>query len=101
MINLETKKSDIAGDGVFTKEDIASGENIGLGFEKICDTGNPDTDYIRTKLGEKINHSQNPNLRLSENGDKFYFISSREIKSGEELVLDYKSIPWEGKRDFA
>lgn len=101
MIDLEIKKSDIAGDGVFTKDDIISGENIGLGYERIGTTGKPDVDFMRTSLGEKINHSQDPNVGLLQNGDKFYFISLRDIPSGEELLLNYERIPWEGKRDFS
>lgn len=101
MVNLEIKKSHIAGDGVFTKDDVISGENIGLGYERISTIGNPDVDFMRTSLGEKINHSQDPNVELLQDGDKFYFISLRDIPSGEELFLNYESIPWEGKRDFS
>jgi len=100
MVSFEIKASKIAGDGVFAKEDITNGENIGLGFKRIGTTGNPDKDYMRTSLGEKINHSQNSNIILSQDADKFYFTSSKDIRSGDELLINYESIPWDGKRDF-
>lgn len=100
MISLEIKKSSVDGDGVFAKENITNGENMGLGFEKVENTGNPDTDYMRTNLGEKINHSKDSNVRLFQDNNKFYFFSSRDIQQGEELLLDYESIPWDGKRGF-
>ena len=67
MVNLEIKGSNIAGHGVFTRDNIVCGENIGLGFKRISTTGNPDVDYARTSLGEKINHSQDPNIGLLQN----------------------------------
>jgi hypothetical protein len=94
------KKSGVSGEGIFAEIDIDSGTNLGVGFEKIGNTGTPDQDYTRTELGEKINHSENPNLELKEEENKFYLITARKIKAGEELFLNYKDIPWQGKSDF-
>ena len=93
-------KSDISGKGAFANTKIDKGDNIGLGFEKIDDTGTPDKDYKRTNLGKLINHSKKPNLQLSKDSSKFYFITIKDIDDKEELTVDYKTFPWEGKRDF-
>jgi hypothetical protein len=100
MTKFQIQKSNISGNGIFAKEDILAHENIGLGFKKISNTGNPDTDYTRTELGTMINHSENPNVILSQNNNDLFILSTRKIKAGEELFLDYTTIPWEGKREF-
>lgn len=63
--------------------------NLGLAFTKIKNTGNPDIDYLRTKLGAFINHSEKPNLKLIKKDNKFYYVTSRNIIKNEELFLDY------------
>ena len=96
----EIKKSNISGNGIFVKNDIKLNENIGLGFEKIYNTNNPDRDYIRTELGKFINHSNKPNTKLNRVKNKYFIITIRDIRKGEELTLDYNKFDWEGNRDF-
>jgi SET domain-containing protein len=79
---------------------LDTGENLGLAFERIAKTENPDNDFKRTDFGAFVNHSKNPNLELAKENKKFYYKTLREIKTGEELTLDYQTFPWEGKRDF-
>ena len=80
---LHIKDSSIAGQGVFTKVDIASGINLGRTHLIIDDI------IHRTPLGGFINHSDDPNcLKYYEDG--FYFLQTiRKIKAGEELFLKY------------
>ena len=88
--------SDIHDIGLFAKEDIPQGKNLGMTHIKVSDT------LIRTPLGGFINHKDNPNcekikLRFT-NEDKqpvYYFnvwnlITIKDIKEGEELTLKYK-----------
>jgi len=87
--------SDIHDIGVFAKEDIPQGKNLGMTHIKVSDT------LIRTPLGGFINHKDNPNcekvkLRFtSENKQPVYYfnvwnlITIKDIKEGEELTLKY------------
>jgi len=97
----EIRESKIQGKGVFAKSDIPKNFNLGIAFKKINDTGNPDDDYERTKLGEYVNHSSVKNnlSYLADNKDIF-FIAKNNIKREEELLINYKDFFWEGKRDF-
>lgn len=96
----EIKKSKIAGQGVFAKEDLKKSINLGIAFKKKKDTGIPDKDYQRTRLGEKTNHFSKPNAKLIKKGVYFYIQTSKKIKQGEEITIDYGTIPWAGKRVF-
>jgi len=69
-------------------------------FEKVKNTGNPDQDYTRTDVGKYINHSNKPNMKLHRIKNIFYYRSIDYIRGGMELTIDYKTFPWEGKRDF-
>ncbi len=97
---FEIKKSNISGKGVFALKDLKKDLELGLAFEKISETGNPDKDYLRTDLGAFVNHSKNNNLILKQKNKKFIYITKKVIKKDEELLLNYQDFPWEGKRDF-
>ena len=93
--NLRLGFSDIHDIGLFAKEAIPQGTNLGmthLQFEKTL---------IRTPLGGFINHKDNPNcekvkLKFSDEEkqpayqfNKWNLITLKDIKEGEELTLKY------------
>ena len=89
--SLTIKTSKVDGLGLFAKEGIAQGTNLGMSHVKIGDR------IIRTPLGGFINHSGNANcvkveLRMA-NGKldykKWNLITLRDIKEGEELTVRY------------
>ena len=83
--------SDIHDIGLFAKEDIGQGTNLGLSHIEIDDT------VIRTPLGGFINHNNDANcvkVELRMTNDKFNYkkwnlITLKNIKEGEELTLRY------------
>jgi len=89
--SLTIKQSGIDGLGLFVKEGIGQGTNLGLSHVKIEDT------IIRTPLGGFINHSGEANcvkveLRMSNekfNYKKWNLVTMRDIKEGEELTVSY------------
>ena len=94
--SLTIKTSKVNGLGLFAKEGIAQGTNLGMSHLKISDT------ILRTPLGGFINHSNDPNLvkveLLMSNHDdpkmkfdykKWNLVTLRDIKKGEELTLRY------------
>ena len=86
---LAVGPSDIHGVGIFAKEDVPKG--IDIGVSHVYDP-NFQHDYIRTPLGGFINHSENPNCELiEEDGDYHYkkLQTLRKIEQGEELTLKY------------
>ena len=94
--SLTIKTSKVNGLGLFAKEDIPRGTNLGMTHLKITDT------IFRTPLGGFINHSDTPNCEKAEllmtNYDnpnlkfdykKWNLITGKDIKKGEELTLKY------------
>ena len=89
--SLTIKQSGINGLGLFAKEGIAQGANLGMSHLKIEDK------MIRTPLGGFINHDNNDNcvkVELHLTNEKFTYkkwnlVTIRDIKEGEELVLRY------------
>jgi SET domain-containing protein len=88
--------SDIHDIGLFAKEGIAQGTNLGMTHIKITN------NIIRTPLGGFINHSDDANCVKAEirmfneddpskplNYKKWNLITLRNIKKGEELTLKY------------
>ena len=83
--------SDIHDIGLFAKEGIGQGTNLGLSHVKIEDT------IIRTPLGGFINHSNDANcvkveLRMTNekfNYKKWNLVTLQDIKEGEELTVRY------------
>ena len=80
---LHVKNSPVAGQGIFAKEDISAGTNLGMSHLVIDDI------IYRMPLGGFINPSDPPNcLKYYEGG--FYFIQTKTtIKAGDELFLKY------------
>ena len=94
--SLTIKASKVNGLGLFTKEKLALGDNLGMSHLKIGDT------IFRTPLGGFINHSDAPNCDKAElrmtNEDlqghaysykKWNLITTQNIEEGEELTLRY------------
>ena len=81
--SLHIQDSPIAGQGLFAKEDIPAGTNLGMSHLVI------DEIIYRTPLGGFINHSEDPNcIKYYEDG--FYFIKTNKvIEAKEELFLKY------------
>jgi len=94
--SLTIKQSGINGLGLFAKEGLAQGTNLGMCHLKIGDT------IFRTPLGGFVNHSDEANcvkaeLRMIDEdlqGHKYDYkkwnlITSRDVKAGEELTVRY------------
>ena len=95
--NLQISCSPIEGMGIFAKEKIARGTNLGMSHLKLG------SRIIRTPLGGFLNHSDNPNcfktkLRFTNEDDpKIIFnyviwnlMVIEDIKEGEELTVKYE-----------
>ena len=89
--SLTIKQSGINGLGLFAKEGIDQGTNLGMRHAKIENT------IIRTPMGGFINHSNDANcvkveLRMT-NGkfdyEKWNLVVLQDIKEGEELTVRY------------
>ena len=93
--NLRLGFSDIHDIGLFAKEAVPQGINLGMTHIQIGDT------LIRTPLGGFINHKDNPNCEKIKlyftnedkqplyNFSKWNLITLKDIKEGEELTLKY------------
>mgnify|MGYP003113476981 CR=1 FL=1 len=81
--------SGIHGAGIFAKEDIPKG--VDLGISHVYDP-NFQHDYIRTPLGGFINHSDTPNCELLEDDEDVSYKrlkTIQRIEAGTELTLKY------------
>ena len=94
--SLTIKQSGIDGLGLFTKEGIAQGTNLGMSHVAIG------SGIIRTPMGGFINHSNDANtvkveLKINNEDDpllkvatkKWNLVTLRDIKEGEELTVRY------------
>jgi hypothetical protein len=95
-----TKDSKISGKGNFANKNMAKNTNLGLGLEKINDTGNDDKDYKRYDICTYTNHSTHPNIYYKKTNGKYYFFTLNDINKGEELLINYDKFDFDGKRDF-
>jgi hypothetical protein len=94
--SLTIKQSGIDGLGLFAKEKIAQGTNLGMSHVLIG------SGIIRTPMGGFINHANDANtvkVQLKINGTddpllkvatkKWNLVTLRDIKEGEELTVRY------------
>ncbi len=89
--SLTINQSGINGLGLFAKESLKQGTNLGMTHIQISET------IVRTPLGGFINHKDNPNCEkvklLFTHEDyrftKYNLITIKDIKGGEELTLNY------------
>ena len=87
---LNIEPSDIEGLGLFAKEDISAGTNLGMSHIKVPII----YGFIRTPLGGFFNHDEDANCYIEEELDwddyrVFNVFTSRDINCGEELTLNY------------
>ena len=81
---LFVSESPVAGQGLFSRKDLAVGTKLGLSHIILHD------EIIRTPLGGFINHSDNPNCAKYEYENGRYFIEViKPIGPMEELTLKY------------
>ena len=85
-LTIETSK--VNGLGLFAKEGIAQGTNLGISHIKWGE------EIVRTPLGGFINHANEANavkveLRDEKYTKKWSLVTLRDIKKGEELTLRY------------
>jgi SET domain-containing protein len=91
---LTIKDSGIHDLGLFAKEGLAQGTNLGTCHIKIGE------HILRTPLGGFINHSNTPNcvkveLKSADQESAHYphkhwnLVTTRDIKAGEELTVRY------------
>ena len=87
---LHIGDSQVAGQGIFAKEDIPVDTELGLShilLEILLD------ETFRTPLGGFINHSDDPNCVKypvdNKYYTKYYIKTIKPIKAGEELFLKY------------
>ena len=94
--SLTIKTSKVNGLGLFAKEGIAQGTNLGMSHVAIG------SGIIRTPMGGFINHSNDANtvkveLKINDADDpllkiatkKCNLITLKDIKEGEELTVRY------------
>ena len=94
--SLTIKQSGINGLGLFARESLEQGTNLGMSHIKMAD------QIIRTPLGGFINHSNTPNCvkvellmtneynpRQQYDYKKWNLITSQDIEEGEELTIRY------------
>jgi len=94
--SLTIKESKVNGLGLFAKEGIAQGANLGMSHVLIG------SGIVRTPMGGFINHSNDANtvkVELKINGEddpllkvatkKWNLVALRDIKEGEELTVRY------------
>ena len=86
--SLTIAQSGVNGLGLFAKEGIGQGTNLGMTHLKIGE------EIIRTPLGGFINHANEANcvkveLYHEKYKKKWTLVTCRNIKEGEELTLQY------------
>ena len=89
--NLEIKKSDIDGHGIFAKHNLKKGVDLGSTHIKVPMI----YGYVRTPLGGFVNHSIDNNciLYVKEDWDDYMIyniITIKKIIANEEILLNYE-----------
>ena len=91
--SLTIKPSGIDGLGLFAKEGIAQGKNLGVSHIEI-ENDEKKIEILRTPLGGFFNHSNEANIVKVELHDDRYrkvwtLVALKNIKEGEELTVHY------------
>ena len=94
--NLTLGESEIHDIGLFAKEDLVGGTNLGISHIELGEM------IIRTPLGGFVNHSETPNCVKVESQTrqrvtplydhdftKWELVTLRDIEEGDELTLRY------------
>ena len=85
---LFIEESNIDGQGLFTDKFIHRNTDLGVCHIEMR-TYDMDSIIIRTPLGGFINHSDDPNCIKLMKDNKYYMMTCKDIKAGEELFLKY------------
>jgi hypothetical protein len=92
--SLQIANSDVHGQGLFAREDIPIGTDLGLSHVFVMHDWNGKIWAVkyweRTPLGGFINHSETPNVHVEVEGPNAHFFTLRDIKIGEELFTQYE-----------
>lgn len=76
----EIRDSDIEGKGVFITTHALQGSTVGIARMGV----------MRTPIGRYANHSFEPNAEFFHDGSKVLIRTLRDVRSGEELTVDYR-----------
>lgn len=109
--NIEVKKSEIHGKGVFAVNDIKKDKVI-----EICNLIEAKrrkvkgifVDYVFRKnrkktvlalgYGSLYNHSYDPNAIYCINNDMLHIIASKDIKKNQEIFINYGKKYWKNRK---
>jgi hypothetical protein len=80
VAGIELKKSLIHGKGSFTTRAFKVGDKVGPAR----------IDGKRTQLGRYVNHSPNPNVKISVDGSTIDFEAVKDIQTGDEITVNYR-----------
>jgi hypothetical protein len=82
-------KSNIHGDGVFTRRHFHKHEPISIIFIKVHDSGIPATDLVRTEFCKYINHHNNGNCGIYKKKHFYILKALRNLIPDEEITTNY------------
>jgi len=101
---VDKSKIPNANNGLFCEQDIKMGETIAPCRLKVANTGDFFKDWNSFEVASKINHHPIPNVKIVRSKppmalqDEFfeccYVVATRDIKSGDEIVSDYRDNGW-------
>jgi len=77
-------KSKIQGKGLMAAMDVRAGRSLGESHIN---------NWPNKAIGENYNHSETPNARNVDRGNKKYLVPLSDIKKGEEITVDYRTMP--------
>jgi SET domain-containing protein len=91
MVQVEVKPSKIHGKGIFARKTFKRKAIIGLAMVKTGNTGDPDRDWTRLKLGRFLNFSSRPNAEAIVMAERLIFIqATKPIRKGQEVIVSAK-----------
>ena len=85
MSFCELRTSDVHGRGIFATESLPANKVL---FETHKKTSGA-FEWLNLVPNCSYNHSNEPNCRSLTLGDFKYLVTLREVKEGEELLVDY------------
>lgn len=80
VLGVELRTSDIEGLGVFATKGFAPGVLVGVA----------NFEGKRTQFGRYVNHSANPNVFVTADGENLMFVARAQIEPGQEITTDYR-----------
>ena len=86
MSDCEIKPSNVHGEGIFASKNFEANQVL---FETHRKTSGA-LEWINLSPNCGYNHSLQPNCQSLTLGDFKYLVTIKEIKEGEELLVDYR-----------